>query len=129
MRFRLFILLLFFYTTPLFAQPGGGGGAGLKFKGMKADSARMFVVENYGNPTWVSLSNPLSLDDGITFHRLTPWQVNTTQPNYSMVFYQGQKTMRIDLIQLADENPIGWTPQFDSLQFFEGSWQWNYQPS
>lgn len=128
MRFRLFILLLFFYTTPLFAQPGGGGGAGLKFKGMKADSARMFVVENYGNPTWVSLSNPLSLDEGITFHRLTPWQVNTTQPNYSMVFYQGQKTMRIDLIQLADENPIGWTPQFDSLQFFEGSWQWNLSP-
>ncbi len=128
MRFRLFILLLFFYTTPLLAQPGGGGGAGLKFKGMKADSARMFVVENYGNPTWVSLSNPLSLDDGITFHRLTPWQVNITQPNYSMVFYQGKKNMRIDLVQLADENPVGWTPQFDSLQFFEGSWQWNMSP-
>ena len=128
MRFGLFIFLLFFSAKHLLAQPGGGGGATLKFKGMKADSARLFVVEVFENPTWISQSNPISLTEGIMFHHPTPWQVSTGELNYRMEFYQGSKTMRIDIQQLPPENPIGWTPNFDSLQFFEGNWTWNLSP-
>jgi tetratricopeptide (TPR) repeat protein len=128
MRFGLFIFLLFFIATNLLAQPGGGGGATLKFKGMKADSARLFVVENFSNPTWISQSNPISLTEGLMFHHPTPWQVSTGELNYRMEFYQGGKTMRIDIQQLPPENPVGWTPNFDSLQFFEGNWIWNLSP-
>lgn len=124
--FLLFVLI--FSSIPSFGQPGGGGGAALRFKGMQADSARFFALEGTGNPAWISYSHLISLSEGVTFSTAPPWQRNLGSLSYRIEFYQGKKTMRVDIAELAPENGPGWTPQFDSLQFFEGNWTWNLNP-
>jgi hypothetical protein len=109
-------------------QPGGGGGAELYFKGMRADSARFFLLESDGNPAWVSQSNALPLNKSLMIYPVGNWNDKLGSPCYQLVFYQGDKSMTVDIAQLAQENPVGFTPGFDSLEFIEGNWSWNLNP-
>ncbi len=126
MRLLIFGLILLAFQSR--GQPGGGGGAHLQFKGMQADSARFFSLENIGNPSWVSYSNLISIENGLSLFPSAYWQLSRGEQHFRLEFYQSNKTMRVDVIELSPENGAGWTPQFDSLQFFEGNWSWNLNP-
>ncbi len=125
---RLLSIALLFMALQSFSQPGGGGGAILRFKGMQADSARFFTLENIGNPSWISSTYLFSLDKELSLFSAPPWQYKGGVQYNRLEFYQGNKTMRIDIQELSPENPVGWTPVYDSLMFFEGNWTWNLSP-
>ncbi len=127
-RFCLHVIWGILISLSALGQPGGGGGAVLGFKGMKADSARFYLVENGGNSKWISQSNVLPLDRQLTLYPAVNWNYKLGSPSYLLVFYQGDKSMTIDLENLPGENPVGFTPILDSLEFFEGNWTWNLNP-
>lgn len=126
MRLLCFALILMAFQS--FSQPGGGGGAILRFKGMQADSARFFTLENIGNPSWISTTHLFSLDNELPLYSAPTWQFKGGVQYDRLEFYQGNKIMRIDIQELSPENPVGWTPVYDSLMFFEGNWTWNLSP-
>jgi tetratricopeptide (TPR) repeat protein len=125
---RLLSIALLFMALQSFSQPGGGGGAILRLKGMQADSARFFTLENIGNPSWISSTYLFSLDKELSLFSAPPWQYKDGVQYDRIEFYQGNKIMRIDIQELSPENPVGWTPVYDSLMFFEGNWTWNLSP-
>jgi hypothetical protein len=88
-RFCLHVIWGILISLSALGQPGGGGGAVLGFKGMKADSARFFLVENGGNSKWISQSNALPLNKPLMIYPAVNWNYKLGSPSYRLIFYQG----------------------------------------
>lgn len=85
-RFCLHVIWGILISLSALGQPGGGGGAVLGFKGMKADSARFYLVENGANSKWISQSNVLPLDRQLTLYPAVNWNYKLGSPRIYWYF-------------------------------------------